>query len=292
MDPSKFIALHRLARAAMDLGQYNAAKLLAAAATSLVNRQLYSETLPKTDAALAAEVAALEPALQDAGLSASLLGALRQARAALTEGRLVVLSDAPRVSVCRACGEAVLGETPDHCPHCGAGRLTFQELTATYYLEPEPAPVVLDQLATTPDWLEQTVAELTEEQAARNVAGVEGEWSLREAAGHLLDAQDLIARRVNLFREQEAPDLAAKAVSEMVESAKRPVGEIAAAFRRSRESMLADLRQVPPAHWERVGRHTEFGPVTLRQQATYFAKHEQWHMAQMTRIRRALASPG
>jgi len=28
--------------------------------------------------------------------------------------------------------------------------------------------------------------------------------------------------------------------------------------------------------------------VTLQQQCTYFAKHEQWYMAQMTRIRRAL----
>ena len=52
--------------------------------------------------------------------------------------------------------------------------------------------------------------------------------------------------------------------------------------------MLTQLRSAPADRWTNVGQHNEFGPVTLQQQCTYFAKHEQWHMAQITRIRRAL----
>jgi hypothetical protein len=53
--------------------------------------------------------------------------------------------------------------------------------------------------------------------------------------------------------------------------------------------MLTKLHAVPIEYWVRVGQHTEFGPVTLQQQCSYFAKHEQWHMAQIMRIRHALS---
>jgi uncharacterized damage-inducible protein DinB len=73
-----------------------------------------------------------------------------------------------------------------------------------------------------------------------------------------------------------------------VESARLSSAEIAAEFRLSREAMLTQLRSAPADRWTNVGQHNEFGTVTLQQQCTYFAKHEQWHMAQITRIRRAL----
>ena len=280
--------LHRLARAATDAGHYNIAGLFAAAAASLINTQLYADSLPKTDAELAAAIAEIEPALAEAGTDAGLLDSLRRVRAALAEGRMVLRADAPPARVCRVCGQVAHGELPDFCPRCGAGKLVFQGFSAVFYLEPEPPALVLEQLAATPDWLEHMLDGLTDEQAARNVGGVEGEWSLREAAGHLLDAQQLIAGRVTLFLEQEAPQLSAKAVWEMVNSARLSPAEIAAQFRRWREAKLADLWGATPAHWARVGQHAEFGPVTLQQQATYFAKHEHWHRAQMTRIRREL----
>lgn len=288
MNDLDLLSLHRLARAATDLGHYNAGKLLIAAAASLTNRKLSNEVLPKTDADFAVALGALEPMLAAAGVEAGLPAMLKNIRGALTEGRMILYDDAPPVFVCRVCGEAAFHSAPEHCPHCGAGTLTFQNFHSTYYLDPEPVPLVLAQLAATPDWLDRTLAGLTQEQAERKVAGAEGEWSLHEAAGHLLDAQDLISFRVGLFMENEKPNLSAKAVWEMVESARLSANKLAAVFRDSRAAMLAQLREVTPMMWTRVGQHTEFGPVTLQQQATYFAKHEQWHMAQMTRIRRAL----
>jgi uncharacterized damage-inducible protein DinB len=201
---------------------------------------------------------------------------------------LIFFDDSPPLWVCRVCGEVALRALPDHCPHCGAGALVFQFFPAAFYLEPEPVPIIMAQLARTPDWLETTLRDLTEAQTTQHVDGVEGAWSLHEAAGHLLDTQHLIAQRVDLFMAQAAPNLGAKAMWQAVESARLSSAEIAAEFRLSREAMLTQLRSAPADRWTNVGQHNEFGPVTLQQQCTYFAKHEQWHMAQMTRIRRDL----
>jgi uncharacterized damage-inducible protein DinB len=281
-------ALLRLSRAAADLGHYNLGKLLNAAAASLANRSLDEESLPRTDRAFAEAVGQLEPALRAAGLDPQLLATIQHAREIITAGNLIFYDDAPPVWVCRVCGEVALRALPDLCPHCGAGTLVFQFFPAAFYLEPEPVPAIMTQLARTPDWLDAILDGLAEAQAKQRVAGAEGAWSLHEAAGHLLDTQQLIARRVELFMEDTAPDLDAKAMWQAVESSQLPTSVLAVEFRQSREAMLARLRSAGADHWTNVGRHAEFGPVTLQQQCTYFAKHEQWHMAQITRIRRTL----
>jgi uncharacterized damage-inducible protein DinB len=280
--------LQRMSRTAADLGHYNLGKLLNAAAASLANRSLHAESLPGTDRELAEAVSKLEPMLRTADLDPQLLAAIQHAREIIADGNLIFYDDAPPVWVCRVCGKVALRALPDHCPHCGAGTLVFQPFPAAFYLEPEPVPTIMAQLARTPDWLETALRGLTEEQTTRQVDGTEGAWSLHEAAGHLLDTQHLIAQRVELFMEQAAPNLSAKAMWQAIESARLSAAEIAAEFRLSREAMLTQLRSAPADRWTNVGQHAEFGPVTLQQQCTYFAKHEQWHMAQITRIRRAL----
>jgi uncharacterized damage-inducible protein DinB len=282
-------ALQRLTRAANDLGHYNLGKLLQVAGAAWVNRTLYTAALPKTDRALVAEIAALEAMLLNAGLDRSLVEAIRQARDILARQQLILYRDAPPLYVCRVCGEVARDAVPEKCPNCGAGRLTFQYFLPAYYLEPVSIDLLLDQLARTPDWLEDLLRGVPAEQLTRQIDGAEGAWSLLEAAGHLLDTQHLIARRVQLFMDHESPDLAAKAMWQTVEAASLSAQEIVAQFHQSRAAMLAQLRSATPEHWARVGQHAEFGPVTLQQQCSYFAKHEQWHMAQIMRIRHALS---
>lgn len=281
-------ALQRLARTAADLGHYNLGKLLNAAAAALINRALFAESLPRIDRALAEAVIEIEPALRAADLDPQLLAAIQHARAIIAAGNLIYHDDAPPVWVCRVCGQVALRVLPDQCPHCNAGALVLQYFPAAFYLEPEPVPLLMAQLARTPAWLEATLHDLTTEQTARRVDGAEGAWSLHEAVGHLLDTQHLIAQRVELFMTQAAPNLNAQAMWQAVESARLSSAEIAAEFRLSRAAMLTQLRSAPADRWTNVGQHNEFGPVTLQQQCTYFAKHEQWHMAQITRVRRAL----
>ncbi len=288
MSDLELYAVQRLARTAADLGHYNLGKLLNAAAASLVNRSVYADSLPKTDREFAEAVAGLEPLLRQADLDPQLLAAIQHAREIIAAGNLIFYTDAPPLWVCRVCGDVALRTLPDHCLQCGAGPLVFQFFPAAFYLEPEPVSIVMAQLAHTPDWLEATLRGLTAEQTTRRIDGAEGAWSLHEAAGHLLDTQHLIAQRVQLFMEQAAPNLNSKAMWQVVESDRLSSAELAAEFRLSREAMLTQLRSAPADHWTNVGQHAEFGPVTLQQQCTYFAKHEQWHMAQITRMRRAL----
>ena len=204
-------ALYRLARAASDLGHYNLSKLLNVAAVSYVNRAAWTGSPLTTDRALAEAVAALEPQLRAAQLDQHLLGALQRARETVAAGQLVSYEEAPIIYVCRVCGAVAQTTPPEQCPYCGAGQLVFQLIPATFYLESAPVPIVMAQLARTPNWLEAIFSGLTEDQAARRVDGHEGEWSLHEAAGHLLDTQELIALRVHCFLEHESPNLNAKA---------------------------------------------------------------------------------
>ncbi len=288
MSQLEMYAVQRLARTAADRGHYHLGKLLNAAVVSLTNRSVHTESLPNTDRELAEVVAALEPALRQAGLDLRLLAAIQQAREIIAAGNLIFYDAVPAVWVCRVCGEVALDTPPDQCPHCAAGALVFQFFPATFYLEPEPVSNLMTQLSRTADWLDAALQGLSAEQVARRVDGTEGAWSLHEAAGHLLDTQHLIAQRVQLFLEQATPKLNAAALWQTVESTRLSATEMAAEFRLSREAMLTQLRSIPAAHWMRTGQHAEFGPVTLQQQCTYFAKHEHWHMAQITRIRRAL----
>ena len=279
--------LYRLSRAASDLGHYNLSQLLNVAAVSYVNRAAWNGASLTTDRDLAQAVAVLEPQLHEAQLDEHLLTALRRARETVAAGQMIAYEEAPLIYVCRVCGAVVHATPPEQCPYCGAGSLVFQLIPATFYLESVPVPIVMTQMARTASWLEAIFSGLSDEQAACRIDGREGEWSLQEAAGHLLDTQELIAQRVQLFLEHESPNLNAKAMWQSVEAARWSAADIVSKFRLSREAMLIRLRSAPADCWRRSGRHVEFGPVTLQQQCTYFAKHEHWHMAQMTRIRQA-----
>ena len=288
MNDFDLIGLHRLARAATDAGYYNAAKLFNGAAASLINHQLSAEALPKTDEDFVAAIAAIEPTLAALNLDRNLLESLLHIRSAITKNRMLAYADVPPVFVCRVCGHIARNQAPDYCPDCGAGQLTFQSFAATYYLEPEPIEVLINQLTLTPDWLDRILAALPAERLAQKIGGAQGEWSLIEAASHQLDAQQLIAERVEQFMHSETPNLSTKSPAEMVDQSGLSAPQIAQAFRQSRTHMIDQLQAAPSNYWTRVGQHNEFGPVTLQQQVSYFAKHEQWHMAQMTRIRKSL----
>lgn len=290
MNDSDLIALYRLARAATDAGYYNAAKLFNGAAASLINRQLYAEALPKSDEDIAAAIVAIEPKLAALKIDDSLIESLSHIRSAILHNKMIAYTDAAPIFVCRVCGQIERTQPPEHCPHCGAGQLTFQNFNATYYLEPETIADLFSQLSRTPDWLDRTLSGLSANQLTQKIGGAEGEWSLLEAASHLLDAQQLIAGRVDLFLKHEAPNLSGKSPSEMVDQSGMTAAQIAGTFRQSRSHTIDQLHSAPSSYWSRIGQHTEFGPVTLQQQVSYFAKHEQWHMAQMTRLRKEVIS--
>ena len=152
-----------------------------------------------------------------------MLAAIQHAREIIAAGNLIFYDDAPPVWVCRVCGEVALRTLPDHCPQCGAGALVFQFFPAAFYLEPEPVPMIMAQLARTPDWLEAALRGLDRRTDQRSA------WTAQKARGHCMKRRDTCwtrsissPQRVELFMEhsraqpQRQSDVAGRRVGQIV----------------------------------------------------------------------------
>lgn len=282
------IGLFRLARAMEDAGYYNPSKLFRALAYAEEVRLVQGHGL--TGQALLGELDRAIEVFHAQGVSPELKKVLEGARTIVAEDRTGLLEEVPPVFVCRCCGATAFGSAPDPCPHCGAGPLTYQEFPPVYFLEPLEPQTALAHLRRGPDVLESMFQGLKEEQAFAHV--VEEGWSLGEAVSHLLDAETLFAFRLNLMLSEDDPELVAQQVWTFIEEkgALSTSREILPAFHKLRTESVERLQGLRPDDWQRTGRHSEFGRVTVQQQATYFAKHEQRHLAQMVALRSRLAA--
>ena len=280
--------LVRLERAAASLeagGLYGGGKLLRGAASALATRDAYAAG-PLTGDDLIAELESLGETLRAAGMPDAFSTAMRHVVAAAAEERELLLVEAPELFVCRTCGTLVMAQAPDRCPTCGERAITFREFPPTYYLEPLPVPGLLDALDTAEGELRALVSGLTDEQMDHKP--LPNEWGVRDVISHLLFAERLLAERVRLLLTEDDPDLAGAAVWNY-STDPRTASDLLDDFSESRGRTLAALRGLSLEGWERSGRHSEFGRVTVRQQASYFAKHERHHFPQIESIRRLLA---
>lgn len=279
--------LVRLERAAASLeagGLYGGGKLLRGAAFALATRDAYAAG-PLTGTDLLAELDALAETLGAAGMPGSFLSALGNVQAATAESRELLLAEAPELFVCRTCGTLFMQTALERCPTCGERTITFREFPPTYYLEPLPISTLLDALETAEGDLRQLVAGL--DDADMDQLPIPGEWGVRDVISHLLFAERLLAERVRLLLTEDDPDLAGAAVWNY-DTDPRTASDLLDDFAESRGRTLAALRGLSLEGWERSGRHSEFGRVTVRMQASYFAKHERHHFPQIEQIRRLL----
>jgi uncharacterized damage-inducible protein DinB len=271
-----------------DEGQYNIAKLARAAADALGRRAAYQAGAPAEPAHLAADLRRATARLSAWDVGPALPAALERGAAALDQGRVPLIDETPHPSVCRTCGQVALGEVTDQCPTCGAWPDTFQRFMPNYWFDALEPFAVLETLRRTPEEVAGLLAGLSEEAMSRPPEA--GGWAIRNVVTHLRDAQRVFAYRVDLFLAEEHPLLEMKAVwTWAAREEERPptAAEILAAYRASRTDTLARLEAMPLGHWWRTGQHQEFGQVTLRQQASYFAAHERTHLPQMARLRTA-----
>ena len=280
------IDLERTARELEAAGAYNAGKLLRGAAFSTRVRRTNATGVPASPDEADRMLGEAIQVLARAGASPELLQALERSRQAARENRTIAHEESPDLRVCRRCGEIALGEAPDRCPACGADGLTMREFLPIYYLEPLEPQTALAALASAPAELAATMAGLSKEQLTASPEP--GGWTLREAAAHLLDAQGLLAGRVEKILAEEHPSLEGAATWAEVGGESLTAAEVLEQYRRSREATVARLEAIAPQDWLRTAWHTEFGRVTLLQQASYFAKHERDHFWQICAIRQAV----
>ena len=266
-------------------GAYNAAKLLRAAMTGELVR--YAETEAPAGTPAAADALEALVADPDAGLPEGVVALLRPLPAAVRAGHTISLAEAPRVRVCRVCGELFLADdVPGACPRCEAPALTFHEELPAWYLGPADRGAILAALAAGPRHLALALHDRTDEALARPPAP--GEWSAVQALEHLLYSEELLATRIDRLLTEDEPDLAAAAVwadTQASDEGSAATGETASAvaarvsaLRHATGTRLAGLAE---SDWGRGGNHPEWGRVTVLGQAAYFARHEASHLAQL-----------
>jgi hypothetical protein len=274
----------RIARALESSGILNAAKLFWAAAFAQAIRAAGPQGAMASDD-LDQEIQAAIGVLKARGAGPAIVDTLERGRRGARGNRPVTLMEIPAVAVCRECGEILLAPLPARCA-CGARAATFWEIPPVYFLEPLPPEQTIELLATAADELEGITSGLTEEQMARPRRP--GQWAIRDVLFHLLVTQNLLAGRANRILDEDNPSLKSVATWAVGDKDALPAGEILVRFRASRQATLARLRPLRLEQWYRTGEHEEFGRVTLLQQATFFARHERYHMPRMEETRRVI----
>lgn len=139
------------------------------------------------------------------------------------------------------------------------------------------------QLASAPDLLDAALATggsaPAAGEASSEAAGEEG-WNTSEIIGHLCDAARYWGARMRLAAHEDRPTLQPFDQDGLVRLAAYryvPPDMLAREFRLISASNVALLRGLRPEDWERVGVHTERGPLTIRQMVEIEVAHELEH---------------
>lgn len=274
--------LDALAQALEGQGQYNVAKLVRAAAASLVRSSAHRLEVGTGKDQLAEEARKVASELGELQLDSGLIEALLAGATAIEEGRLPLIEETPHPYVCRTCGRVELAEPDAKCARCNARPRTFERVPPVYWLEAMDPMEALDYLERTPEEYRELIEGRKDDQLSREV--VEGEWSVRQLLTHLRDAQGVLDFRVNLLLEEDNPKIESKAVFEWAtDNSDRPTTsrDIFETYLNSRRKTLEVLEGIPLVDWWRKGEHEEFGVVSVKEQASYFATHELTHLPQL-----------
>jgi hypothetical protein len=116
-----------------------------------------------------------------------------------------------------------------------------------------------------------------------------GKWSIRQIVAHLSDSEIAAAMRLRQIIAEENPKLEAydqDAWASNLDYGRRKPSQSLETFRRIRAENYELLKELPEAAFDRVGLHSERGPLTLKRLTQLIAEHAESHAAQL-RARRA-----
>jgi hypothetical protein len=139
----------------------------------------------------------------------------------------------------------------------------------------DPATV----LEETPEALRKETADLSPGQLQSPPAP--GEWSAADLLGHLFDSEIAFAWRARSILAQDRPTLVGYDQNAWANLPRPPFGQLLDAFATLRAANLELIRRTPEAEWERIGEHTERGPISFRVFVQTSAGHDLAHLRQM-----------
>jgi hypothetical protein len=139
------------------------------------------------------------------------------------------------------------------------------------------------------DELESQLLGLSEEDLCRRPAP--GEWSLKEIAAHLRDAEACFLERLRLIASQDEPRLPDIDVDAYVlerDYQSLDLHEVLLEFSRLRQRSTSLLWRLEPSEWEREGLHPYRGRLSIMQVARDMNEHDLGHLWQVRRLRRQI----
>ena len=145
---------------------------------------------------------------------------------------------------------------------------------------------LVDGLAAVPDRVAGLIVGLDEETLRRPPA--EGEWSMKEVCGHLVEDARTWQERFTLMTTQTDPYLKRfDPVAGVREGGyqEAPIEKTLDEFRRIRRETVEMLSKLALEGWERAGRHWSEGPVTITDACSIALDHAESHLEQLRELR-------
>lgn len=109
-------------------------------------------------------------------------------------------------------------------------------------------------------------------------------WSALEVLAHLRSSDAILAPRLYQMLVRESPPLPGfdeRRWAEVAGYADLPVSLLLESYAARRAELVAMLRRLSAADWQRTGRHEERGEITMVDVARWIADHEAEHLAQL-----------
>jgi uncharacterized damage-inducible protein DinB len=151
-------------------------------------------------------------------------------------------------------------------------------------LPPGPRKYLLAAIAGTPDVMEALLNSRPGSDPIWDRRPDPARFTLREVVAHLADWEEIFLDRMTRTREQDQPSLQGYDEGQVAidhDYAHSDPHANLARFRAGRAAMVTVLRSISDTEWERIGRHTEIGPISLEAQAILVAGHDGYHTSQV-----------
>jgi hypothetical protein len=164
-------------------------------------------------------------------------------------------------------------------------RIPWTERKFDFNFPVELFPEMLERLRGTPARLEDRLKHLPPEILTRR----DGErWSMQENAGHLLDLESMVDKRLDEYEAGAATLHAADMTNRKTyegDHNQQPITAILAEFRRQRSEIVARLDDFKPAMFGRTALHPRLNvPMRVVDMIFFQAEHDDFHLARISEL--------